>query len=78
MSKDEPTREAPMSTTATKTDKEELIELLQRLPDNATVDEIMDVVEIWERLKVSDRSIQEGRVFTHEEIKERMKQWLLP
>jgi len=78
MSDETPPREAPMSTTATITAKEEVMEFIRDLPDNLTFDEIMYELFVLEKLKASEQSIQEGRFSTHEEIKERFKQWLTP
>jgi len=67
-----------MSTTATTTAKEEVMEFIRDLPDNFTFDEIMQELYVLERLKTSEQDIQEGRFFTDEQFKERFKQWLTP
>lgn len=67
-----------MSTTATTTAKEEVIEMLRHLPDNVTFEEILYHVEMLEGLKLSEQDSLEGRVITHGEFKERMKEWLTP
>ncbi len=55
-----------------------MIDLISQLPDDATYEDILDEIEVLERLDRSEQDIREGRFFTHEEIKERFKQWLSP
>lgn len=81
MSEQAPNREAAMSPTApaeTRTAKEEVMELLREMPDNSTLEEIMYELYVWEKLKISEQDSREGRVYTHEEMKEQLKQWLTP
>jgi hypothetical protein len=56
--------------------KEEVIEMINNLPDEVGYDEIM--AEIYFRQKV-DRSMmqtEEGKVISHEETKKRMSKWI--
>lgn len=81
MSEQAPNHEAAMPPTApaeTKTAKEEVMELLREMPDDVTLEEILDDLLVLERLKLSDQSIREGRFFTQEQVEERLKQWLTP
>ena len=65
-----------MSTTATVTAKEEVIEMLQRLPDEITLDEIQHSIFILKKAKLARQALADGDVYTHEEVKERLGQWL--
>jgi len=67
-----------MSTTATVTAKEEVLEMLRHLPDNVTFEEILYHIEMLEGLRLSEQDSREGRVITNAEFKERMKEWLTP
>lgn len=81
MSERAPNREAAMSPTApaeTKTAKEEVIDMLRRLPDDLTYEDIIYHVSVLEKWKESEEASREGRVFTQEEVEERLKQWLTP
>jgi predicted transcriptional regulator len=76
MSDEQPPREAPMSTTATVTAKEEVMEMLQRLPDEITLDEIQHSIFVLQKAKLARQALADGDVYTHEEVKERLRQWL--
>ena len=64
-----------MSATTIKT---EVAELVRRLPDDASFEDIQYHLYVLEALKEADEDVAAGRVFTHEEVKERLKQWLTP
>jgi predicted transcriptional regulator len=76
MSDEQPAREPAMSTTATVTAKEEVMEFIRDLPDNLTFDEIMYEIFVLKKLKISMQASENGEVSTHEEVKERFKRWL--
>ncbi len=58
------------------TTKQAVIELIQRLPDEATVDDIM--AELFFRRKVDAglRQLDAGQGVDHEEAKQRLSKWL--
>jgi predicted transcriptional regulator len=58
--------------------KARVIDLISQLPDDATYEDILYEIEFLERLDLSEHDIREGRFFTHDELKERMKQWISP
>jgi hypothetical protein len=62
----------------TPTPKASVIEALSHLPDDATYEDILYHVEMLEGLDLSEQDSREGRVITHDEFKERVKQWLSP
>lgn len=51
---------------------------LRELPDDLSFDEIMYELFCLERLKISEEASRNGEVLTHDEIKERFKDWLRP
>jgi hypothetical protein len=57
------------------TAKEDLIDLvqltLQRLPDDATLRELIEELEVLEDLEEVEREVDEGKVMTLEEFKKR-------
>ncbi|MGC8493846.1 MAG: hypothetical protein ACP5SH_19150 [Syntrophobacteraceae bacterium] len=60
------------------TTKEQIIELVKALPDNATMDDVLE--EIYFKLQV-DQGIAEldrGESISHEEVEGRLAKWLLP
>jgi predicted transcriptional regulator len=62
-----------MSTTT----KEAVIEMIQRMPDDASVADIM--AELYLRKKVDEglRQLDEGQSLEHEEVARRMQRWLV-
>lgn len=57
-------------------EKDQVIELIRRLPDNSTVDDIME--ELYFRMQV-DRGIKEledGKGIPHQDVRDRLSQWL--
>jgi predicted transcriptional regulator len=56
--------------------KQQVIEMVQALPDESTVDDIM--AELYFRMKVDAglKELDEGKVVAHEEVKGRLFQWL--
>jgi predicted transcriptional regulator len=60
------------------TAKEEVATFLRNMPDDLTFDEVMYELFVLEKLKVSMQASENGEVSTHDEVKERFKQWLTP
>lgn len=57
-------------------EKEKIIEMIQSLPEDSTVDDIMD--ELFFRIHVNRglQELDEGKGIDHSEIKKRLSQWL--
>lgn len=56
--------------------KQQVIQMIQALPENITVDDIM--AELYFKLQVDDglKELDEGKGIPHEEIEQRMSKWL--
>jgi hypothetical protein len=57
-------------------EKEQVIEMIRQLPDESTVDDIME--ELYFRMQV-DRGIKEldaGKGISHHEVRDRLSRWL--
>jgi predicted transcriptional regulator len=56
--------------------KDEAIQLIRSLPENATLDDIM--AQLYFKLQVDAGlgELDEGKGITHEEVKKRMARWL--
>jgi predicted transcriptional regulator len=56
--------------------KQQVIEMIQSLPDEITVDDIM--AELYFRMKVDAglKELDEGKALSHEEVKDRLSRWL--
>jgi len=57
--------------------KEQVIQMIQTLPDEVTVDEVM--AELYFKLQVDAglRELDEGQGIPHEEVEERISKWLI-
>jgi predicted transcriptional regulator len=56
--------------------KQKVIEMIQSLPEEVTVDDIME--ELYFKLQVDEglRELDEGKGISHEEVEKRMSKWL--
>ena len=54
-----------------KTAKEDARQLIERLPDNATWDDLMYEFYVRQKIDAGIRAADEGRVVPHEEVKKR-------
>ena len=55
--------------------KQEALESLQRLPDDADIDEIMYRLYVIDKLRKSREAIERGEVINHEDLKREIEQW---
>jgi len=55
--------------------KDEILKLIERLPDNATEADVME--ELYFRIQVGKgiKEVAEGSVITHAQLKDRIAQW---
>jgi predicted transcriptional regulator len=55
--------------------KQKVIEMIQSLPDEVTVDDIME--ELYFKLQVDAglRELDEGKGISHEEVEKRLSKW---
>jgi predicted transcriptional regulator len=56
--------------------KEQIIEMIKALPDDATYDDIMAEIYFRQRVDKSLQQLMEGKVVSHEEVKERISKWV--
>lgn len=55
--------------------KQEALESLRNLPDDADIDEIMYRLYVVAKLRKSREAIEQGQVIGHEELKREIEQW---
>ncbi len=60
------------------TAKEEVREILDRLPDDATLEDIQYQLYVRQKVERGLRDESEGRVISHEQLKQRMTKCLKP
>lgn len=56
--------------------KEEVIEILKRLPDNSTLEEIQYHLYVRQKIERGIKDIEDGRTSTQEEMEKWMEKWL--
>ena len=58
------------------TEKDNIIQMIKELPDNVSMDDIIEAIYVRQKIKKGLKDSEEGRVYTHEEAKEILKKWL--
>ncbi|MBI5789704.1 MAG: hypothetical protein HZA78_12705 [Candidatus Schekmanbacteria bacterium] len=56
--------------------KETVISLVKKLPDNFTLEDIMEHLYVQQKILKGQGQLEAGQFYTHEEAKELMKEWL--
>jgi predicted transcriptional regulator len=56
--------------------KESVMALLKDMPENTTLEDIMESLYVKQKILKGQKQIEEGQFYTHEEAKEIMKEWL--
>lgn len=56
--------------------KEEILELINNLPENATLDDVMEKLYIRAKIEAAVNEIDQGKGISHAEVKEHFKKWL--
>ncbi len=58
------------------TAKEEVIDLLNQLPDDSTFEEIQYHLYVRQKIQRGLQDVDQGKVKNQEEVENRMKKWL--
>jgi len=56
--------------------KEATLELIERLEDDVTFEDIMYELHVLKKIERGQKDAEEGRTVPHDEVKERLDQWL--
>jgi hypothetical protein len=56
--------------------KKTVISLVKKLPENSTLEDIMEHLYVKQKILKGQRQLETGQFYTHEEAKEIMKEWL--
>ncbi len=56
--------------------KQEVIKLLEGLPDNSTLEEIQYHLYVRQKVQGGIQDVEEGRTYTQEEVEKRMEKWV--
>jgi predicted transcriptional regulator len=57
------------------TAKEEVLKMLERLPDESSFEDIQYHIYVCEKIERGLRDIEEGRLLSQEEVERRMARW---
>jgi predicted transcriptional regulator len=56
--------------------KDKVKKTIDRLPDNFTVDQLVEELVVLNKIDEGLKDIEEGRVFTTDQVKQELKVWL--
>jgi len=56
--------------------KQEVSDLLKRLPDDCTLEDVQYHLYALQKIERGLKDIEEGRVYTQEEVEKKMSKWL--
>ena len=56
--------------------KTQLINTLNQLPENMTIDQVIDHLIFVEKVQKGLEDSENGRVYTHDEAKQKLGKWL--
>ena len=56
-------------------EKHDVLELIRRLPDDVTTADIMEELYFKQQVDRGLQDVTEGRVLSHEELKQRVARW---
>jgi predicted transcriptional regulator len=56
--------------------KTQIIETVSAMPDEISIDEIIERLVILEKIEKGQKDISEGKVYTEDQAKERLQKWL--
>lgn len=57
-------------------EKQQIIDILKTMPQDVSVDELMEQIYFREKLERSIAQAGEGRTVSHDEVRERLGRWL--
>ncbi|MBI5195282.1 MAG: hypothetical protein HZA10_03050 [Nitrospirae bacterium] len=56
--------------------KESVISLVKDMPENSTLEDIMESLYVKQKILKGQKQLETGQFYTHEEAKEMMREWL--
>ena len=56
--------------------KDKVKETIDRLPDNFTVDQLIEELVVLNKIEEGLKNIEDGRVFTTDQVRQELKAWL--
>jgi len=56
--------------------KDKVRKTIDRLPDNFTVDQLVEELVVLSKIEEGLKDVEKGRVFTTDQVKKELKTWL--
>jgi hypothetical protein len=56
--------------------KDQVKKIIDNLPDDTTIDDVMHALYIQAKLERAEKSITDGKGISHEDAKQRLQKWL--
>ncbi len=56
--------------------KSQIIDSISQMPEDSTTDDVIEKMIFIKKIEDGLKSIEEGRVFSHESVKDKYKSWL--
>ncbi len=56
--------------------KEEVISLVKKMPENTTLEDIMEQIYVKQKILKGQKQLESGQFYTHDEAREIMSEWL--
>jgi len=56
--------------------KDKVKKTIDRLPDNFTIDQLVEELVVLNKIEEGLKDIEDGRVFTTDQVKQELKVWL--
>jgi len=56
--------------------KEQVIESIKKLPDDANYDDIMESIYVQQMIMKGIEQLDKGEFISHEDVKEKFREWL--
>ena len=62
--------------TETMLTKKRIINAIESLPDNFSIDEVIDRIVLLQKIEIGLEQSEKGETYTHAEAKKKLKKWL--
>jgi predicted transcriptional regulator len=56
--------------------KEKIHYTIDSLPDNLTIDQVIDQMILLDKIEQGIKDVDDGKVYSSEEVKEKLNKWL--
>jgi predicted transcriptional regulator len=57
--------------------RDAVLEIVRRLPEESTLEEILEEIQILAAIRRGEEAVCKGRVVAHEDVKQKLAAWLL-